>query len=63
MRNKTIYEQSKDKNLIRLQFIVWKSDKQTMFSVIKKGEDRIIGDGYRDRTRTAELHQEQRNEN
>ena len=50
MRNKTIYEQSKDKNIIWPQFIVWKSHKQSL--------ERNDGDRGRERREREERERE-----
>ena len=63
MRNETIYEQSQGKNIISIQFIVWKSDKQSL-PAKKDSEERSEGDETNTMGRTsAKLHTEQRNEN
>ena len=63
MRNKTIYEQSQGKNIISIQFIVWKSDKQS-WPARNDREERSGGDETNTMGRTsAKLHTEQRNEN
>ena len=63
MRNKTIYEQSKDKNIIWPQFIVWKSHKQS-WPAKNDREGRSEGEETNRMGRTsAELHTEQRKEN
>ena len=61
--NKTIYEQSQGKNIISIQFIVWKSHKQSWPAPNDRAA-RSDGDETNTMGRTsAELHTEQRNGN
>ena len=63
MRNNTIYEQSQGKNIISIQFIVWKSHKQS-WPAKNDREERSDGDETNTMgTTAAKLHTEQRNEN
>ena len=63
MRNKRIYEQSQGKNIISIQFIVWKSHKQS-WPARNDREERSEGEETNRMGRTsAELHTEQRKEN
>ena len=63
MRNNTIYEQSQGKNIISIQFIVWKSYKQS-WPAKNDREERSGSEETNMMGRTsAKLHTEQRNEN
>ena len=63
MRNNTIYEQSQGKNIISIQFIVWKSHKQSWPAKTDR-EERSGSEETNTMGRTsAKLHTEQRNEN